>query len=89
MFVQKRRSLVVSMVCICVVLAACATQPEPHGYDPPGFLYGLLHGFIIFFSLIGGLFQDIRIYAFLNSGWWYDLGFFVGVGTWGGLFAAQ
>jgi len=39
----------------------------------------LFHGFIIVFSLITSLFTDIRIYAFPNSGGWYDYGFFIGV----------
>lgn len=39
---------------------------------------GFLHGFIIVFSLIGSIFTDVRIYAFPNSGFWYDLGFFLG-----------
>lgn len=37
-------------------------------------------GFTIFFSLVGHIFDDsIRIYAFPNSGGWYDFGFFLGV----------
>jgi hypothetical protein len=39
---------------------------------------GLWHGFIIFFSLIGSIFTDIRVYAFPNSGGWYDFGFVLG-----------
>lgn len=73
-----------------LVLAACATQPYPDSYDPPGFFMGLWHGFIIFFALIGHIFDSsIRIYAFPNSGGWYDFGFFLGIGSWTGLFAAK
>ena len=71
-------------VTLCVVASACATQPAPLAYDPPGFFSGLVHGFLVFFSLIGSLFWDIRVYAFPNSGWWYDLGFFFGFDSWGG-----
>jgi hypothetical protein len=39
---------------------------------------GLLHGFLILFSLIGSFLMDIRIYAFPNAGRWYDLGYFLG-----------
>jgi hypothetical protein len=39
-----------------------------------------MHGLISPFSLIGGLFSDIRIYAFPNNGGWYDFGFMVGAG---------
>jgi hypothetical protein len=61
-----------------IVLTACATQPMPSVPNPPGFLLGFVHGFISLFSLIGGIFWDIRIYAFPNSGGWYDFGFVLG-----------
>jgi hypothetical protein len=37
-----------------------------------------VHGFTILFSLIGSTFTDYRIYAFPNSGGWYDFGYFLG-----------
>lgn len=74
-----RRVLVVALMFgIAGLLAACATQPHPAAGDPPGFFSGLLHGFTILFSLIGGIFTDVRIYAFPNSGGWYDFGYFLG-----------
>jgi hypothetical protein len=62
----------------------------PEQGNLPGFFMGLWHGFIIFFSLVGSIFGDMRIYAFPNSGGWYDFGYFLGVGTWcGGLGASS
>jgi hypothetical protein len=58
-------------------LAGCASQPVSRP-DQPGFLLGLFHGFIAIASLIGSLFLHIRIYAFPNSGFWYDAGFLLG-----------
>lgn len=60
-----------------IVLAACATQPaaQPH---VPGFAAGLFHGFIAIVALLGSLYFHIRIYAFPNSGFWYDAGFVLG-----------
>jgi DNA polymerase III alpha subunit len=46
---------------------------------PPSFWFGLLRGFLIFFRLIGSLFTNVRVYAFPNSGAWYDFGYFLGV----------
>jgi hypothetical protein len=66
------------------ILAACATQPTPTAYDPPGFLMGLVHGIIAPFSLIAEVFTNVRVYAFPNSGGWYDFGFMLGVGALGG-----
>lgn len=66
------------LIAIVLISPACANQPTPEAYNPPGFFSGLLHGFIVLFSLIGSIFMDIRIYAFPNSGFFYDLGFFLG-----------
>jgi hypothetical protein len=75
----RRRCLYLGLLFVAsVALAACAHQPHPSGDDLPGFFSGLLHGFTIVFSLIGSIFMDIRIYAFPNSGGWYDLGFVLG-----------
>ena len=63
---------------------SCASQPENTSYDPAGFFSGLFHGYIIIFSFIGGIFTDIRIYEFPNTGGWYDFGFLIGVGAFSG-----
>jgi len=62
-----------------LVVSGCATQSITDVDNPPGFFHGLLHGFIILFSFIAGLFTDYRIYAFPNGGGWYDFGFLLGV----------
>jgi hypothetical protein len=38
----------------------------------------MLHGFLIVFSLIGSFFTNVRIYAFPNTGHWYDFGYVLG-----------
>ena len=66
------------------LLCACASQPSPDAIDPPGFFLGYWNGLTIFFALIGHIFDDtIRVYAFPNSGGWYDFGYFLGCATWG------
>jgi hypothetical protein len=64
---------------VALLLAACATQPVQSVPDAPGFWRGLVHGIIAPFALIASPFTDVRIYAVPNSGWWYDLGFFIGI----------
>lgn len=69
------------LVGLALAAAACATQPEgyPRGDGVAGFLSGLLHGFGIVFAFISQFFSDtIRVYAFPNAGWSYDLGFIIG-----------
>jgi hypothetical protein len=77
---HRRRALAFAAVClVALVLQSCATQPPPETVsNPPGFLWGLLHGFLILFSFIASLFTDYRIYAFPNSGGWYDFGYLLG-----------
>lgn len=77
----KRSLALATMLVGAAVLFACATQPHPESYNPPGFWSGLLHGFTIVFSLIGSIFIDVRIYAFPNSGGWYDLGYVLGAAS--------
>lgn len=76
---RRRRVLsFLTVIAMALVVASCATQPRPEAYDPPGFFSGLLHGLLILFSFIGSLFTDVRIYAFPNSGGWYDFGYVIG-----------
>ena len=66
------------VILAAIMLSACATQPSFTGAELPGFLYGLLHGVIMPFSFIGSFWLDVRIYAFPNTGWPYDLGYIIG-----------
>ena len=80
-FPIRKWQLIFAFFAVCVVtmvLTSCATQLHPDAYNPPGFFLGLLHGFLIVFSFIGSLFTDYRIYAFPNSGGWYDFGYLLG-----------
>lgn len=76
---MKKAIPYIFLLIAAVGFAGCATQSLERIVDPPGFLFGLLHGFIILFSFIGSLFMDISIYAFPNNGGWYDFGFLLGV----------
>jgi len=76
---RSARLLLFAATCAAALLIeGCATQPLPSAPQLPGFLQGLLHGFLILFSFIGSLFTDVRIYAYPNSGGWYDFGYLLG-----------
>lgn len=66
------------MLLTVLAIGGCADQPPMIAYDPPGFFSGLLHGFLIFFSFLGSIVFDIRIYAFPNTGFFYDFGYLIG-----------
>jgi hypothetical protein len=77
---HRRCLLALASICVvAVLLQSCATQPAPGDVvTPPGFLWGLLHGFLILFTFIASIFTDYRIYAFPNAGGWYDFGYLLG-----------
>jgi hypothetical protein len=68
------------VVLLALIVSSCAIQTTAPVDNPPGFFMGFIHGFISLFSLGGSIFWDIRIYAFPNSGYWYDFGFVLGAG---------
>jgi len=76
---KHRFSYLFLILAAVAILSGCATQSPEQIADPPGFLYGLFHGFIIFFSFIISLFTDYEIYAFPNNGGWYNFGYLLGV----------
>ena len=76
---NRRNRYLGAVLVIAALMTSCATQPAPvGGADLPGFWLGLWHGLTILFSLIASIFTDCRIYAFPNSGGWYDFGFVLG-----------
>ncbi len=80
------------IIAIAFLSSCTATQPPvtPDG-DVPGFWFGLWHGFIAPITFIISLFpNELRIYAYPNSGLWYDFGFMLGIsGFSGGIFAGS
>ncbi len=76
---KKRMPLLIVLLLGAILFTACATHSLENVTGLPGFLKGLLHGFILLFSFIGSLFTDYEIYAFPNAGGWYDFGFLLGV----------
>ena len=67
---------------IMFLLSGC--YPGSGDYDSErlaGFFWGLWHGLIVWFTLIGSLFSDqVTIYEVYNTGFGYNLGFLIGVG---------
>lgn len=69
---------------VMIGLAACAERPMGNPGDP-AFVRGLIDGLLAPVSFVLSLFSDsIRMYAYPNIGRWYDFGFLLGLGVWGG-----
>ncbi|MDP6777297.1 MAG: hypothetical protein QGI83_11090 [Candidatus Latescibacteria bacterium] len=64
-----------------LLLAGCAPGGGEYTVeDPAGFFSGVWHGWIAPISLIWGLFNEsIRVYERINTGWWYDFGFYMAI----------
>ncbi|MBU0934743.1 MAG: hypothetical protein KKI09_10585 [Spirochaetes bacterium] len=83
------KKIVTILVLAAVVLSLSGCMPgdgKNTAEKPAGFFWGAWHGIIAPVSLIVGIFnRSIRVYEVHNSGWWYDLGFWLLItGTIGG-----
>lgn len=81
---MKKMYLQLSLVFISLIsLSSCA--PAGDSDTEYGFFAGLIHGFVFVFALIGKLFgADVGLYAENNTGFFYWLGFIIGIGALGG-----
>ena len=63
------------------LLSGCMPGDGSYRYDAPaGFLSGIWHGWIAPISLIRSIFNPaVRIYEPINTGWWYDFGFYIAI----------
>ena len=79
----NRNIKVLFFLAFVLILSGCATTIDVESCLPEkihGFWWGLLHGFISFFTFIISLFKDdVAIYAINNNGGWYDFGFILGI----------
>ncbi len=87
---MKYRKLVLCLVLLTLLalMASCAPGSGSSSSEKPaGFLLGVWHGWIAPISLMWGLFNPaIRVYEPINTGWWYDFGFYIAlVGGFGGI----
>jgi len=83
---MKKVALIILAVLVILSIAGCAAGPNnmtdtiSHRGKVAGFLSGLWHGFISFFTFIISLFTDkVGVYEVHNTGGWYDFGFILGV----------
>lgn len=71
---------------IAVLASPFRTEAFARNWDysianPAGFFTGIWHGLLAPWSLIARWFFDgVQMYVFANTGWFYDLGFLIGVG---------
>lgn len=78
---MKRIFLVILVLALAFLLLACVPgDGSASSSRPAGFFSGIWHGWIAPVTLLIGLFnRRIGIYEVANSGWWYDLGYYMAV----------
>ena len=79
---MKRQILTISLLLSTMAVFTGCFPGGGHATpaEPAGFFTGIWHGWIAPLSLIVGLFKDgVRVYEINNTGWWYDLGFYMAV----------
>jgi hypothetical protein len=82
---MKKQNLTASILLLFIACTIVSCAPAKGTDSEYGFFSGIWHGFIFVFSLIGKLFgADVGLYAENNSGFFYWLGFIIGIGGLGG-----
>ena len=73
--------LTIIIIAAIFLLAGCVPGDGAANIDKPAnFLWGIWHGWVAPISLIISLFNsDIRVYEQINTGWWYDFGFYMAI----------
>lgn len=78
---RKILAFCVIIIMLSVSLSGCVPGDGTNSeVRPAGFFSGIWHGWIAPFSLIYSIFnKDVGIYEVYNSGFWYDLGYYMAI----------
>ena len=80
---MKRKAFFICTMAALMLLVLTGCVPGDGTYtsaNPAGFFWGIWHGWIAPISLIMGLFnRNVRVYETINTGWWYDFGFYMAI----------
>lgn len=78
---KKILLLCIMLVLTVLLLSGCAPGDGANSAaKPAGFFWGVWHGWIAPITLIWSLFNgNIGIYEINNSGFWYDLGYYMAI----------
>lgn len=78
-----KRKVILVMLSFMLILMLSGCIPGDGSYTeqrPAGFFWGIWHGWLAPISVIIGFFnRDIRVYEAYNTGWPYDIGFYMAV----------
>ncbi|HWR12485.1 MAG TPA: hypothetical protein VN445_11720 [Rectinemataceae bacterium] len=77
----RRMAALIALVAVALLFSSCLPGDGRNSVEKPAnFLMGIWHGWIAPISVVVGIFNGkIRVYEVNNSGWWYDLGFYMAI----------
>lgn len=82
---RTTKSILIVFIALLLLTSLSSCAPKSYTSSEYGFFSGIIHGIVILFALIGKLFgADVGLYAENNSGFFYWLGFIIGIGGFGG-----
>lgn len=82
---MRKNKIIIGVVLLFVLLNIMSCAPKGGTETEYGFFSGIIHGIVFIFALIGKLFGfNIGLYAEHNTGFFYWLGFILGIGGLGG-----
>ncbi len=82
---MKKSKFVLSLLFVLIIIILSSCAPTGFTAHQHGFFYGLIHGLVFPFALISKLFtSDYGLYAENNTGFFYWLGFIIGIFGLGG-----
>ncbi|MRJ46340.1 hypothetical protein [Fundicoccus ignavus] len=79
---EKKQLMLVCLASLLMILLSGCVPGDGSYTDEnrAGFFWGIWHGWLAPVSLIMGIFNNqLRVYETLNTGWWYDLGFYMAI----------
>lgn len=80
---RKKKIVTICILVVLILLLFTGCIPGDGTYtsdNPAGFFWGIWHGWIAPISLVIGTFKgNIGIYETMNTGWFYDLGFYIAI----------
>lgn len=77
---KKLFKIIIILLIVSLLLGCFPGDGRASSNDPAGIISGIWHGWIAPLSLILGIFRaNIRVYEMYNTGWWYDLGFYMAI----------
>ena len=72
--------IVIIILFVSFLIACLPGDGKRTSENPAGFFSGIWHGWVAPLSLVFGIFNgNIRVYEVNNTGWWYDLGFYMAI----------